>query len=225
MLERTQQRSLTERRPLPPAAFGILGLLVVSALAVSIAPAFMPDSYSVIEHAVSASAAQGVDNAWIARSGFLFLVLAALWLVEVRADAWGPPGRFMFRVYAAALVAATVFGQRPWFDGPFDLVEDVLHQIAATVVAVAFTAGVLVVMVRRNAQHRRPSFFDLVAVAAAVFLPVIMFNVTPVHGLAQRALFVVGYAWFGAEAIRAMGSRESAAAIDSRQQTTGAEGH
>lgn len=203
MTEGALQDSRNARQRLPLAAHGTLVLILLSAVAVGVAPLFMPDSYSVVEHAVSASAAQGVDNAWVARSGFLLLTLAALWLTSIRAEAWGAFGRFVFRFYAAALVAATVFGQRPWDDQPFDLIEDVLHQIAATVVAVAFTLGVLIVMIRRDSAGPRARLFDLFAVAAAVLLPVIMFNVTPIHGLAQRALFAIGYLWFGGEALRA----------------------
>jgi hypothetical protein len=37
---------------------------------------------------------------------------------------------------------------------------------------------------------------------AAFVIPMVMFNVTGIAGLVQRALFGIGYLWYGMEAIR-----------------------
>jgi len=50
------------------------GMLVGSLWCITIAPAFMPQSYSWLEHSISEPASQGVAYAWISRLGFLLRV-------------------------------------------------------------------------------------------------------------------------------------------------------
>jgi hypothetical protein len=98
-------------------------LLAVSAVLVAIAPAFVPDSYSWIEHSTSESAGQLVDGSWVARTGFLCLGCAALWLAHLRARArmWGAVATFAHRVFGVSMIATAVFATRPWLaSAPYD---------------------------------------------------------------------------------------------------------
>jgi hypothetical protein len=52
----------------------VIVLLLAAMAALALAPLLMPDSYSVLGHSVSESAAQGVDGAWLARLAFLLSV-------------------------------------------------------------------------------------------------------------------------------------------------------
>lgn len=55
-----------------------IALLGVSAAALAVAPAFMPDGYRWGVHTASESAAQGLEGAWVARLGFLTFGFGAL---------------------------------------------------------------------------------------------------------------------------------------------------
>lgn len=187
-------------------------MLLLSAVCVAVAPYLMPESYSVVENAISASGGQGIDAAWVARTGFLLLGFAVLLLSIVRSSQWGFWGRLVMRIYGISMIAAAAYAHKPWLDVPFDQFEDLLHSVAATTVGAAFTIGVLLVTARRGPNAGWVRAFDLLAVAAAVIIPVTMFNVTDVEGLVQRIMFVIGYLWFGAEAVRSLRSGASVAA-------------
>lgn len=179
-----------------------LALLAASAVCVAVAPLLMPDSYSIAEHSVSESAGQGVEGAWLARFGFLFLGFAVL-LIANRAKHWGIWGRFSHRVYGVAMIATAAFAHMPWEDIPFDAFEDLLHSVAATLVGFAFTVGVLLVSLNRPASQRAARLLDAVAVLAAIVVSAtVMFELVDAAGLVQRIIFGIGYLWYGIEAIR-----------------------
>lgn len=186
-------------------ATGVLVLLLISAICVAAAPLLMPESYSVVENAVSASAGQGIESAWVARTGFLMLGFGVLLLSVVRSGQWGVWGRLLMRIYGISIIAAAAYAHKPWLDVPFDEFEDLLHSVAASAVGFAFTVGVLFVTARRGPNAGWARAFDLVAVAAAVIIPMTMFNVPDVEGLIQRIMFAIGYVWYAAEAVRSLG--------------------
>lgn len=181
----------------------VLGLLVGSLVCVALAPTLMPDSYSIVEHSISESAAQGVEGAWLARTGFLLLGFAVLVLASVGGTRWGVAGRLVHRAYGVAMIAVAAFAHMPWENVPSDAFEDTLHSVAASTVGAAFTIGVLIVATRRSRTWMR--VFDALAVAAALGFSMAMFNVEGIAGVVQRTMFVVGYLWYGAEAIRSAG--------------------
>lgn len=187
----------------------VIGMLVASAACVAVAPRLMPASYSWTEHAVSESAAQGVDDAWLARLGFLLLGLAVLLLTSIARARWGAWGSALFRVYGVAIIAAAAFSHAPWEDVPYDELEDFLHSVAASAVGFTFTVGVLVVSLRRSSHQAAVRAFDWIAIGAAVGLSVVMFNATGIAGLVQRVIFAIGFVWFGLEAARSARSDEA----------------
>ncbi len=178
-------------------------MLAVSMAAVVIAPLLMPGSYSVIEHSVSESAAQGLEGAWLTRSGFLLLGLAVLRLTQAAGNAWGSWGRAAHRLYGVGMLGAAAFSHKPWLDVPFVEFEDVLHSAAANAVGFGFTVGVILVSLRRGQARGGARVFDAVAVVVALGLTMAMFNVSGIAGLVQRIMFGFGYAWYGMEAIHA----------------------
>lgn len=183
-------------------AVAVLGLLAASVVAVVVAPTLMPASYSWVRHSVSESAAQGVQDAWVARLGFLLLGFAVLVLAGVARGRWGPLASALHRLYGVSIVAAAAFAHRPWLDVPFDAFEDVLHSAAATGVGFGFTVGVALVAFRRGPDATAARSFDGVAVLVGLAISVMVVNVVGVAGLAQRFMFGVGYLWYGLEALR-----------------------
>lgn len=179
----------------------VLAILAASVVCLATAPFLMPDSYSIIENAVSESAGQGVEHAWVARLGFLLLGFGVLILANLASSRWGVWGRLAFRVYGVAMIGNAAFSHMPWEDVPYDAFEDFLHSVTAGATGMSFIAGVLIVMSRRGPGHSAARFFDLLAIAAALGISVLIFNVESIAGLVQRIMFGIAYVWFGLEAV------------------------
>lgn len=188
-------------------ALGSMASLIAAGASLAIAPALMPDSYSIVSNAVSESAAQGVEGAWLARLGFLLFGLGVLLAVQASAG-WGMWGRSAFRIYGTSMIAAAAFSHMPWEDVPYDRFEDTLHSAAASAVGIAFTVGVLLVTFRRPPGAVAPRVFDAFAVVVAIGVSMTMFNVPDVAGALQRTMFAMAFVWFGAELVRSLRVRE-----------------
>ncbi|MCC7077916.1 MAG: DUF998 domain-containing protein [Acidimicrobiia bacterium] len=191
-------------------AVGVLVLLGASVLALAIAPLAMPDSYSWVSNTTSESGAQGVPGAWVARLGFLFFGLAVIWLDVLARKEWRQPGAALHMVFGVCMVVVAAFSVRPWDpDAPFDATEDLMHSVAATTMGFAFASGVVAVALRRNDGRPRFTALDVVAVGAAVLIPLSMATWGDVDGIPQRAMFLVAFTWYGWEALRRSRSRRS----------------
>ena len=115
------------------AAAGVIALLVVSAVALAVAPAFMPAGYDWVRHTTSESAAQGLAGAWVARLGFVAFGLAVLWLAAGAARSWGRGVVWMHTAFGVCMVGTAAFSHMPWWEGAaFDGVEDLLHSVTAS---------------------------------------------------------------------------------------------
>lgn len=191
----------TESFPPRLLSTAVVTLLGLSAIAVGLAPALMPDSYSIIELSVSESAAQGLEGAWLARMGFLLLGLGVLVCAQVAGHRWGLWGRAAHRLYGVAMLGAAAFSHKPFLDVPFDAFEDFLHSAAANAVGFGFTVGVILVSLRRGKGNSWARLFDWIAVGVAVVFTILMFNIEGIAGLVQRVMFAVGYLWYFAEAV------------------------
>lgn len=177
-------------------------LLALSALALAVAPAWMPATYSWLRHTTSESAAQGVPGAWLARLGFLMFGLVVGWLAARRQIRWSPLTRAALGAFGVFMTAAAAFSTRPWWAGAgFDPQEDLLHSIAATTMGVAFALGLAARAVQR-AQDRVGLALDVIGIAASVILPIAMSLLPDWTGLLQRLMFATAYSWYVAECLR-----------------------
>lgn len=184
------------------AAAAVAVAFVVSGVCLAIAPSLMPESYSWVRHAISETAAQGVARAWVAKLGFVLSASAILLLAANRGLGWGARSRSVHRLYAALVFGLAAFSLKPWTAGSFNEFEDVVHSVLAPAAGVVFTIGVLLVSARRAPAARLARLLDWVVVIAMVMLPLVMLGVSSVAGAAQRAVVLVGYVWYVAEAIR-----------------------
>jgi Protein of unknown function (DUF998) len=184
------------------AAVLAIWLWCLSMLAVGFAPLLMPDSYSWVEHTISESAGQGVQGAWMARSGLYLAALAMLTLAGVAGERWGFWGRSALRLYAFGLIAAAIFSRAPWTDVPYDHFEGYLHTISVFWAGVGFALGVLLVRGRRGPGPRWVRASDLTVFLITLVVPVLMLIFRDQEGLLQRFLALAGYIWVIAEATR-----------------------
>ena len=187
----------------PWRARWVLALLALSAAAIAAAPSLMPPGYSWVFHSISESAAQGQQGAWMARTGFLLFGFAVLRLARIRRAGWGLLGTLLLGLFGVFMVSTAAFSHRPWQEGvEFDAFEDVLHSVTASGMGVAFAFGVLAVSIHRARASLPTRAFDLVAIAAAVVIPMTMAARPDIAGLAQRSMFLIAYLWYGSEALR-----------------------
>lgn len=181
-----------------------IGLLIVSSLALLLAPLNMPDSYSWLRHTTSESAAQGVMGAWLARLGFLIFGLTVVWLSERLLASWPLPVRLMHGAFGLLMVATAVFSSRPWLPNQaYDPVEDALHSFTATAMGFAFAIGAGIRLWHRG-QGRWGRFWDVVAIVASVAIPLAMSALPDWDGLLQRGMFATAYIWYGFELLHQM---------------------
>ncbi|MDH3376980.1 MAG: DUF998 domain-containing protein [Gammaproteobacteria bacterium] len=180
----------------------ILLLLVASAVSVFVSPLTMPQGYSWISNVISESAAQGLTGAWVARLGFLLFGFAVLWLTISLRSCWPHGAYWCHFAFGLFMISTAAFSHRPWLATiPFDPFEDLLHSITATGMGIAFSFGVLVRLLQRNKSQNFKRCFDVVAIAAAVALPLAGSIWPHIAGLTQRVMFLVAYAWYGNEAL------------------------
>lgn len=184
------------------AATFVGGLLLASCLCLAVAPALMPEPYSLVKQAISDTAAQGVVHAWVARLGFVLSALAILLLAGSRARSWGLWGRSAHRVYAILVVGLAAFSQKPWTGSSFDEFENLAHSILAPVAGVVFAAGVALVSLRRVPKDRVGRTFDGFTIVAMILLPIIMLGASGLDGAAQRTAVAIGYLWYASEILR-----------------------
>lgn len=176
---------------------GIIALLIFSAMCLFLAPLAMPRGYSWLSHAISESAAQGLNDAWIARLGMFSFGLAVLWLALFRKQIWYVGVYGMQLAFAVFMLGASTFSHRPWIVGvPWDPREDFLHSVAATGMGFAFALGVALRFLQRGRGERIPKILDWIAILAAVVLTPLGGLFPAWAGLLQRLMFVVAYLWF-----------------------------
>lgn len=186
---------------------GVLLLLICSAVALSAAPALMPEGYSWVAHTVSESAAQGLKGAWMARLGFLLFGMAVIWLATASETMWARGVVWMHLAFAVLMVATAAFSHKPWVAGvPFDPFEDHLHSFTATAMGFAFALGVLLRFLQQWGQGRRGRVLDMIALLSATFIPMLMLFQSDIAGLVQRLMFLVAFVWYGKEALDLYGS-------------------
>lgn len=184
------------------AMLGVVGLLLLSAVALGVAPLLMPASYSSLANTTSESAAQGVEYAWVARLGFLAFGLAVLWLAAALRKSWARGAQWLHMAFGVLMIATAAFSHRSWVAGAqFDPIEDVLHSFTATAMGFAFSLGVLARLLQRGRQGEPGRALDAVALVAATVIPLLMARFVGLDGVIQRLMFLVAYLWYARETL------------------------
>lgn len=180
----------------------ILILIVISVLALLLAPLLMPQSYNWIVHTTSESGAQGVEGAWLTRAGFIVYGIAVFVLSLVN-KSWSVLARITHGVFGICMIGNAVFSSRPWQVGmPYSELEDLLHSWMSGLVGTAFTIGVILVFFLRKPSDILAKLFDVMAVLVSIGVTVLMFgSAENIAGLVQRIIFAVSYLWYAKETL------------------------
>lgn len=185
----------------PRSGPGILVLLALSLAAILAAPLLLGEGYSWLIHTTSEAAAQGLQGAWLTRLGFLLFGFAVLWLALTSAGTWARAATWMHLAFGVLMISTASFSHRPFIASmPCDPFEDLLHSITATVMGFAFSFGVMTRFFQRERRFSLAGIYDLIALGAAIVIPLLMAAGIGPAGLIQRVMFLVAYGWYGAEA-------------------------
>jgi hypothetical protein len=161
----------------------------------------MPEGYSWRAQSISESAAQGQLNGWIARLSFLLFGSAALVLSVASRPHWPRITFIAMLVFASCMAGAAAFSHSPWLAGASDdKFEDLLHSVCANVMGLAFCVAVFARLFHRPGTALIGRSLDVVALLAAVLLPLALASSSSLGGVAQRAMFFIAYIWFAHEA-------------------------
>lgn len=181
--------------------------LVVSALFLGLAPLVMPADYSWVSNSISESAAQGIDDAWVARVGFLLFGVGVVLTTLASAARWRWPGAALNGLFGVLMMCAAVFSTQPWnTELPFDEAESTVHSLIASTMGFAYCIGVLAVLIGDPRMPWSQRGFSVVATLSAILLPLGMVAMPPLAGILQRLMFAIAYAWFAIEAVRSASS-------------------
>lgn len=185
---------------------GIFAGLFLSATAFALSPLLMPDSYSWIAHTLSQAASQGQDGGWLSRVGFLLAGLTILRLASSDVVDWMPLARNVHRLTGVLVLSAVAFTDRSWeVTAPYDRVENIVHSAVATLIAISFTLGVLLVMYQKRFVTGRWPVIDGAIVAIQIAMPPMMLVWVEGTGLIERVMFGAAYVWYGWEVARCAG--------------------
>ena len=191
--------------PSSTQSLGVVVLLAVALFAL-VTPFAMPASYTWTEHGISESAAQGIDGAWVTRTGFILFGLAVLWLARLRRDAWKLVGTALHGAFAVSMFAVAGFSAKSWEpEAVYVESEDVLHSAFAAIIGFGFIVGVVAVMVARRLPSTRAALPDIAAIIIPTAVSLTMS--TSIWGLLQRTMFLTAAAWYTREAILASRAR------------------
>lgn len=185
---------------------GVFAGLVLSVVAFTLAPLLMPASYSWIAHTLSQAAAQGQEGGWLSRLGFLLGGLTVLRMSSRDVVDWPPLARSIHRVTGTLVLAAIAFTDRSWdASAPYDRVENIIHSAVATMIAVSFSLGVLVVLNEKLMRRESFPLLETCVVAIQILLPPMMLVWVGGTGLIERVMFGAAFLWYGWEILRCSG--------------------
>ncbi len=186
----------------PQRRAAILLAMGMSAILVAAAPFCMPASYSWVEHTTSEAGARGVNQAWIAGTGFVLWGSGVLALAVCRPRNWNIIATLFLGAFGLLMIGAGAFSTRSWVPGAaYGEREDLLHSICATGMGFAFAFGLVAVVVGRGRHGEPLRWLDVVAIGSAGAIPAASGALPDAAGLLQRIMFVVAYAWYGREAV------------------------
>jgi hypothetical membrane protein len=162
---------------------------------------FAPPGYDWTRHTISQLAAQGHENKWLMQAGFIgFGLLLNLGILQMR----GSAGRPLYALVPLALYGLAILLSGIFCAGPIDpailhsLREAHIHSVLATAGGVTFSLAILGFLIAST--QTRDKLVHLVFLVAVTGMSM-GFGLTENEtialgrGVAQRALYAVGFMW------------------------------
>ena len=178
-------------------SFFRLGLLpavyILMLLVMFILPFFSVDEYSILKNTTSHLGAQGAPLAWVMNVVFALLGTASI------IDGWGRLSNFWLHkvalvVFGTSLFLTAFFQHAPIVsDVGFNVLEDDLHSIFATITGFSFTFFAIASAFIESTRRRK--IIAACVGITATLLSILIFNVDELAGVWQRMMFIIVFAW------------------------------
>jgi len=166
---------------------------ILMLLVMFILPFFSVDEYSILKNTTSHLGAQGAPYAWVMNVVFAMLGTATI------VDGWGRLSNFWLHkaalvVFGTSLFLTAFFQHAPIVpDIGFNMLEDDLHSIFATITGFSFTFFAIASAFIESTRRRK-----IIAAGVgitATLLSMLIFNVAELAGVWQRMMFIIVFAW------------------------------
>jgi hypothetical membrane protein len=171
----------------------ILPVYIILLLVMFILPYFSAEGYSILSNTTSQLGAQNTPNAWIMNITFGLLGLACIWeAIRYLKHYWFQ--KILLIIFGVGLIFTAIFQHAPITEGvPYNLLEDQIHSVSASIVGFSFTLFSFSVAFIEKTNRRRiiALFMGLLATG----LSLLMFSVTDLAGVWQRLMFTASFAW------------------------------
>jgi len=171
----------------------ILPSYIILLLVMFILPFFSAAGYSILSNTTSQLGAQNTPNAWVMNITFGLLGLAcigeaSLYLKEY----WFQ--KILLIIFGLGLILTAIFQHAPINEAvAYNLLEDQIHSISASIVGFSFTIFSISVAFIEETNKRR--IIALCMGLLATGLSFLMFSVTDLTGVWQRLMFTTSFAW------------------------------
>ena len=158
-----------------------------------ILPFFSVDEYSILKNTTSHLGAQGAPCAWVMNVVFALLGTGAIVGGWVRlSNFWLHKAALV--VFGTSLFLTAFFQHAPIVpDVGFNVLEDDLHSIFATITGFSFTFFAIASAFIESTRRRK-----IIAAGVGItvtLLSMLIFNVAELAGVWQRMMFIIVFAW------------------------------
>lgn len=171
----------------------LVPVYVILLVVMFVLPFYSADGYAIPLHTTSELGAQATPNAWVMNATFILLGIASILegIVSLK-QFWVQ--KVLIIIFGLGLIFTAIFQHAPITSGvPYNVIEDNLHSIFATVIGFSFTAFAVSAAFIEESKIRR--LLAIFVAFAATGLSILMFNVTEYTGLWQRLLFIIAFGW------------------------------
>ncbi len=166
---------------------------VLMILVMFLLPFFSVESYSIIANTTSHLGAQQAPHAWVMNVVFVLLGVATI----IRVSSLFNNYKFtttMLIVFGLGLIMTALFRHRPIIEGvEFDLLQDQLHSLFASVVGFSFVMSCVTLLFENTTKQVK-----VMAIVLGVFASLLswmMFMFPSIMGILQRIMFLVSFYW------------------------------
>jgi len=169
------------------------GAYILMLLVMFILPFFSVDEYSILKNTTSHLGAQGAPYAWVMNVVFALLGTGAIVGGWVRlSNFWLHKAALV--VFGTSLFLTAFFQHAPIVpDVGFNVLEDNLHSIFATITGFSFTFFAIASAFIESTRRRK-----IIAAGVgitATLLSMLIFNVAELAGVWQRMMFIIVFTW------------------------------
>lgn len=168
-------------------------LYIALLLIIFILPYFSSKGYSILLHTTSQLGAQNTPYSWVMNMIFVLLGFTCIWKAFTYLKNY-PIHRLLLVIFGFSLISTAIFQHAPIDKNlEYDILEDKIHSISASVVGFSFTLFSFSTLFIEKTKKRR--IIALLVVFSSTLLSLFMFLLNGFSGIWQRLIFIISFAW------------------------------